>query len=142
MSELLSLIEKQNKTNHKTNKPPPNLEFLLIRNENPEEKKWPEESFWSDSGDSDLNFAFNLSCILPGLGKEVNFERTYDTRAAAEMMNELLLLILCGLLSLRMSTGHKGPQGQNIWRCLDSKNLNARSCWIQATPTSGQGLCN
>lgn len=77
-----------------------------------------QKSFWGDSGDSDQKLTFNVSNILPGLSKRVNFERTYDACAAAEIMDPMLLSFLCepqDLLSLHMNTGHKGRIPDFVW---------------------------
>lgn len=105
MSELPALRKRKKKEKNPkiTNKNLSHLELLR--------KGGDQKRSWNDSSDSDLKFTFNLSNILPGLSKGVNFERTYYARAAAEIMNVMLLSFLCepqDLLSLHMSTGHKG----------------------------------
>lgn len=115
MSELPALTKKKWKKNPVktpkiTNKNLPHLELLR--------KEGHQKSSWTDSSDSDLKFTFNLSSIVPGVSKGVNFERTYDACAAAEIMNSMLLSFLSepqDLLSLHMSTGHKGRIPGLVW---------------------------
>ena len=52
--------------------------------QNAGERRWPGENCWSDSGNGDLIFVFNLSSLLLGPSKGINSESTYYACAAAE----------------------------------------------------------